>query len=781
MIRKIIILLIILIIFLDINIYGQNKKLDSLLNRLKKTTLDSTSCRLMLLIGNQYIGKSPDTAIIWFNKVYALATKSGNKEEIFKIYTASSLQKISFVEFKYKENNKNSQEYSNKSLKIYEAIIKTSKNKEILKKAKQGMSRFYFNFGVLYMNQGNYDKAIDYYFNSLNLYKELDDKSGISGCCLYIGIYYGDQGSNDKALEYYLKALKIFEELGNKSQMAYCYINIAGLSLGSFDKILDYYLKSLNLFKELSDKGGMAYCYKNIGNFYSSHSNYKDAIDYYYKSLNLYNEFNDKKGISDCLNNIGCVNEILGLYDKASEYYFKSLNIYEELGDKYGITLGYINIAELNLSLADSSIGIKSANHLNEALKYALKSISLSQEIKALPLKKDAANTLMKAYQKMGNYKKALYYADIYISTKDSLFSEEKTKSLANAETKFKAEKKQLEIDKLNKEKELQLSELLRQKETGKRQKLIIVFIIVGLLLVGAFAVFVVQRLRITRKQKNIIELQRDEITEQHDLVVKQKDHIEEQKQEITDSINYAKRIQQAVLPSGEYAVNILGEHFILFKPKDIVSGDFYWATRINERLIITVADCTGHGVPGAFMSMLGVSFLNEIVRKKEITNAGEILDHLRKSIIEALKQKGLEGEQKDGMDITFCVLNTQTNILQFAGANNPLFIVNTMKELQVIQPDKQPVAIYVNMRPFTNNEIQLNKGDCIYLTSDGYEDQFGGPKNKKFMSKQLKELLVTIADKPMTEQKELLNQTFENWKNSNEQIDDVTVLGLKI
>ncbi|MBI4646475.1 MAG: SpoIIE family protein phosphatase [Bacteroidia bacterium] len=283
------------------------------------------------------------------------------------------------------------------------------------------------------------------------------------------------------------------------------------------------------------------------------------------------------------------------------------------------------------------------------------------------------------------------------------------------------------------------------------------------------------------KAQNEEIKAQRDEIEAQRDEISKQNHLLLEQKKELTDSINYAKRIQTAVLPTGEYANSILGKHFILFKPKDIVSGDFYWGTRINEWLIFTVADCTGHGVPGAFMSMLGVSFLNEIVRRKKITKASQVLDHLRDSIIEALQQKGQSCEQKDGMDIVLCALNTTNNLLQYAGANNSLFIVTAQKEIKEISPDKQPVAIYENMKPFTNHIINLQKGDTIYLTSDGYEDQFGGPNNKKFKIKQLKELFIYITDKTMDEQKNILVTTFENWKGEHEQIDDVTILGLKI
>jgi serine phosphatase RsbU (regulator of sigma subunit) len=295
--------------------------------------------------------------------------------------------------------------------------------------------------------------------------------------------------------------------------------------------------------------------------------------------------------------------------------------------------------------------------------------------------------------------------------------------------------------------------------------------------------------------QRDEIESQRDEIITQRDLVFMQKEQIEVIHKKVTDSINYAKRIQEAVLPGGETSRNLLGDHFILFMPKDIVSGDFYWGTRINNWLIVTVADCTGHGVPGAFMSMLGISFLNEIVRKKEITSTSEVLDNLRESIIEALQQKGQSGEQKDGMDIALCAIQTDADsesggyLLQYSGANNPLYIVNADAGIIEIEPDKQPVSIYEKMKPFTNHILRVKKGDMLYLTSDGYADQFcshSAPSgSRKFKTKQLKELFVRVFEKPVEEQQAILNLTFEKWRGSgpekHDQIDDVTILGLRI
>jgi serine phosphatase RsbU (regulator of sigma subunit) len=305
-------------------------------------------------------------------------------------------------------------------------------------------------------------------------------------------------------------------------------------------------------------------------------------------------------------------------------------------------------------------------------------------------------------------------------------------------------------------------------------------------------------------EQNEEITSQRDEIEAQRDEITVQKEHIEHIHEELTSSIHYAKRIQRAVIPNDDFLVNQMPDNFVLFRPHSVVSGDFYWATRINNLALLTAADCTGHGVPGAFMSMLGISFLNEIVHNEKITEAGKILDQLRKKIIFALGQKGISGEQKDGMDISFCVLDMDTNILQWAGGNNPLYIISTRemnipdakieeqensdKKLYEIKPDKMPIAIYEKMDPFTTQIIKVEKGDILYMFSDGFGDQFGGDKGKKFMYKPFKRLLLEHSDKPMEEQRVILNETFEAWINTigpdgkpSEQIDDVTVFGVRI
>jgi serine phosphatase RsbU (regulator of sigma subunit) len=301
----------------------------------------------------------------------------------------------------------------------------------------------------------------------------------------------------------------------------------------------------------------------------------------------------------------------------------------------------------------------------------------------------------------------------------------------------------------------------------------------------------------ITQNEK-IVD-QRDEIEAQHKMVVEQKNKLEKINIEVSQSIYYAQRIQSSLLSDDNIIRENISDYFVLFKPKDIVSGDFFWWGLQEGHLIITAADCTGHGVPGAFMSMLGISFLREIILKEYITHPGVILRKLRKEVIKSLKQKGDFGEQKDGMDLALISINKETNLIQYAGANNPLYIISkddikletaeikivniesNQQKLYEIKPDKMPIGIYQKMNKFECHDIQLKKGDQLYMFSDGFADQFGGPLGKKFMYKPFKNLLLENADKPMSEQKIILEKAFEDWKGDVEQIDDVVVLGIKV
>lgn len=327
---------------------------------------------------------------------------------------------------------------------------------------------------------------------------------------------------------------------------------------------------------------------------------------------------------------------------------------------------------------------------------------------------------------------------------------------------------------------------LIERLNAIEKQKMLIWFFVLALILVSGLGYFIYRGYRI-KKHSNIqleaknrmILQQKDEIQQQKEIAESQRDQIAYQKQHITDSIHYALRIQTALLPSLELFSEKL-DHFVLYKPRDIVSGDFYWVAEIGTRLMIISADCTGHGVPGAFMSMLGVSFLNEIILNKGIVQPDQVINSLREEIIHALKQKDTESEIKDGMDICVCLVDPGKRSLQFAGALCPLWILSK-GELIEIKGDKMPVAIHETMKPFTNHWIDLKEGDTFYIFSDGFVDQFGGPNQKKYLSKNFKKTLGELQAKSMYEQGAELDRIFEEWRKDVEQIDDVTVIGVRV
>jgi len=781
---------------------GKSENIDSLWRVYDKAVHDTLKIKILNdEIGSYYQKNNPDSAIICYQMAYDMASKALEKTSKKDVREALEMEKILANAYlgvvNYETgNSEKSLKYLSLAVKNSRDLLKTISNK-YQGKIKVIIARSLNQIGMSYKELGKYDKAIETYQKSIKEAEKINDKLIISDVRSNIGLLHLDMGEVMKAIEYFEFAIKIKESIKDMPGLSNCYINmgIAHLRI------------SYNDDGKLSEEG--------------VRKEQDLALDFFKKSIEIAEKVGMQSNISSLYVNMGIVYGSRNEFEKSEEYFLKALNLNIEIDFKDGIAACYGNLAALSQIMAESvalTEGQKK-KYLEKTINYGLQCMKYAKEINSLERQIFACSTLKTAYASVNNYKEALFYANEYLELNKKIFSEDKTKAIADAEKKFETEKNKLLIDKLNKEKQLQDSQLKLEQEASEQQRLINYFIIAGLILISLFAFFIVQRLRITRKQKKVIEVQkavvdeknvilnqqneeiraqrdeieaqRDEITAQRDLVTNQKERIEVQKKEITDSIVYAKYIQTAVLPTGDYAKDILGEHFIYFNPKDIVSGDFYWATKVDKWLVFTVADCTGHGVPGAFMSMLGVSFLNEIVREKEVTRANEILDRLRMKIIDALKQKSLgetdNGSKKavsrmrDGMDIAVCVLNIDSLQLQFSGANNGLFVVKTDKSVFDIPGDKQPVAIYEKMVPFTNHVLDLQTGDTIYLNTDGFTDQFGGAENKKFMTKRMKEMFKEISSRPMSEQLVFVNSTFENWKGIRDQIDDVTVLGIRI
>lgn len=437
------------------------------------------------------------------------------------------------------------------------------------------------------------------------------------------------------------------------------------------------------------------------------------------------------------------------------EYELLALPIFEEIGSKHYLSITHCNIAEIYLA----------ENNLPLAEKHALISLSLAEEAEVADTKRDVLEILADYYTKAGNSQKAFETLKEFISLKDSINNTQVQNEITRKEIGFEYEKKAVETNLRNEEKTRE--EKLKHDIEIANQKTYTYGGIAGFVLMLLVSVISIRAYRQKR---------RSEATITH-----QKKMVEEKQKEILDSISYAKRIQDAILPSENDLKKIFHESFVLFKPRDIVSGDFYWLNDSGDSVIVAVGDCTGHGVPGGFMSMLGNSFLNEIIIEKKINEPAEILNHLRDKIIFALKQHGKDAESKDGMDIVLCRFDKREMMLSYAAANNNFFLVreNNLTELKA---NKMPIGYHTGETiPFTQNSVSLVKGDVLFLYTDGFADQFGGPKGKKYLYSRMGKMMTEVSSLSVSLQKEKLNNTFLEWKGNLEQVDDVCVIGIRI
>lgn len=639
------------------------------------------------------------------------------------------------------------------------------------------------NIGYNYKNQGQVTKALDYYNQALILQKEITDREGIANTYNNIGMIYDNLGLVKKALNYFHDALKLYEEIDDKDGIAISLNNIGSIyeRQGHIKKALEYFYKTLNIYETLGDKEGIANSYNNIGANYNYQQENEQALKYYYKALKIQTNIGDQEGMSTSFNNIGVIYKKQNLIEQALENYQKALQISKEIGDKEGEAHSLNNIGFIYTNQGE----------LTQALKYLTEGFKLSNEIGYPYYITSSSKGLSRLAVKQNNYKEAYLMYKLHITMRDSINNLETQKTTIQQQTKYDYAL-QKTIDDAATDKIIAV-----EKEQKHKQKLITNGILAGLTLLALFLAFVFNRLQITKRQKLEIESQKLIVEQAHQETEQQKEIIEVAHKEITDSIYYALRLQQAILPSLTTINNYL-TNFIVYQPKDVVSGDFYWFENkvIDGQNIsmIASADCTGHGVPGAMVSVVCSSALNRSVNEFGLTNPSKILDKTRELVIKTFSKNG--GYVKDGMDITLCIF--QDNKVIFSGANNPLWIVrksqfinseqlekkstlaNPKKSLLEFKGDKQHIGIDDHMNPFTQTEINLFEGDLVYLFTDGFADQFGGNKGKKYKYRPFKQLLLDISTKPMLQQKEIIEAHFHNWKGDLDQVDDVCVIGIK-
>jgi len=620
------------------------------------------------------------------------------------------------------------------------------------------LSRAHHIIGLANWIKGEYPVALKAYEEAARIRQERGDSLGYATTLNGMGLVFWKMRIYDRAMNAYLHSLSI-SEMENDSVMMGKTLGNIGILLEEQDNLtqaLEFHKRSLEIAEKLSDENTIANGYNNIGIIYRRLKNYDKAIYYLTKSLESDFTKNNDYGRALSLSNIGLVYNNQKLYGLADKYFNESLEIYESLGDVTGMAMNFGNLASNAQSLSNTK----------EALELGLKGLKYAEESGNVNYIMNACRVLAKAYGLTGKPDLSVKYLERFMEMSDSLVHNDTRNQVALIQQQYDYEREQIKTE-LDRERERADA----QAELGRQ--VVIRNSIFGL---GLMALIM-----LGLQYRNFIRKKRDNV-----LLAAKNDEISKQKQEITDSIVYAKRLQDARLPHTEMLDKLFSECYLFYRPKDIVSGDFYWAERVNKRTFLAVADCTGHGVPGAMVSMVATEGLNEAVLKRKLTSPAEILTFLNEHIHDAFHTNS--SDVKDGLDIALVVIEADGSTVCFSGANNSLLVATerlempeaTLKEstdnlhLHQIKSDRRSIGGLLNEAAFNEYSFTLEPNDRLVMTTDGYADQFGGEKGKKLGSARLRKLL---PESLQNNAPQMLESFFDQWKAGEEQVDDVTVM----
>lgn len=600
---------------------------------------------------------------------------------------------------------------------------------------------------------------------ALVLANRLGDEKGQGDAWNVTGVVHYRRGDYVQAAAAHLRALSIRERIGDEEGSAISYINLGNVySNQQNGKLaLDHYMRAADILEKNGKPQRLGAVYLNIGTIYAEEKKWGQALDFFREAKKLAIAHGNRALEAQANNNIGVAYENTGRYDEARKAYAESYAIGVAEDDApsmidAGINIG--NIYRLCKQYAEAMKQYDQAEELSRKTQYA-EGLLAVYDVKA------------KTFRDMQQFEKALIFQIRFKAISDSLYSIENTTKMNELTTRWQTERQEREL--LARE-----AELAKQRESERRANMRLWITAAVALLVLVFGTWAFYAYTQKQRAGELLAAQKREIEyKNEELAVKNKD--------ITDSIVYSRRIQQALLPSPAYMQQLLPDSFIFYRPKDIVSGDFYWVESWGRQVLVAAADCTGHGVPGALLSVVGLNLLNQAVQVHGLSSPAPMLNAVNKNLAQALGQRQSgEGQTvsqlHDGMDIALLAIDRSEMKAEFAGANNPLWLLRK-GELIEYRADRQPVGLHRDgeHRPFTSHSIALEPGDMLYLFSDGYADQFGGGAQKKFKQRRLRELLAEIAAQPAAQQRILIEERFEDWKGSLEQVDDVLVIGIRV
>lgn len=637
----------------------------------------------------------------------------------------------------------------------------------------------YYNQISWMLRNSQPEQAGEYGKKAIEAAKESENFKELAKAYSFTGVAYRNAGDFNQALDFYDLGKQVAKEHELTVQYGYSFINIANayLYLEEFERALRELDQADSIATLLNDTAMLSYCRLNRGRISLGKNDLQQARADISEALVLRQTMNNETGQAVCYKYLADIDRAEGKTESALANYDNALN---RAGVKFDIDL----LADIYDSRAE--IFLKKGFQA-EALTNADTALILAKLTKNPVRIRAAYLNLSDIFKTKKNSAKALEYMDFAMKYTDTMYQNRLREKVAYIKYDNEMEQSEQTITALEKDRQLKAAEL--QHERMQRWAFAAAALFILAVLMGAVLVLrqrkkdyavILEKNRLISEQNEQLHQRNEEISAQRDEIELQKNAIEKQKTQIDDSILYAERIQNAALPKPAYIDALFPYNFVLFIPRDIVSGDFYYFQKVGKYIVAAAADCTGHGVPGAFVSMLGISLLNEITENKQISSPDQILEELRRNIKYSLQQSTDSSSQDDGMDMALSVINTETLELEFAGANNPLYIVRNNKLIE-LKPTLNPVGIYFREKPFKKEHFQLQENDTLYMFSDGYADQFGGDDNRRFMASKLKDSLLSLRKHPMPIQRNMLKQQFLSWKGQYKQIDDVMILGLKI
>jgi serine phosphatase RsbU (regulator of sigma subunit)/Flp pilus assembly protein TadD len=608
-------------------------------------------------------------------------------------------------------------------------------------------------------------KSFEYASTALEISKRINYLQGEARALNNLGVYHKQKGDYDKALQNFKLSFNLYDSLKDKAGIGKSLSNIGNIySINEdYERALDYYTDAKNIFEELNDNPKLLRILNNIGNIYLEQGQELEAENYYRQVLSIYEADFERSSLFDPYSNIGKIFFIRKNYDSALYYFNRSLKKEEAADNKFGISSALVKIARLQ-NARGSYWAAKNA---------ALDAVDIAEEINAKPILLDAYSTLAEVFLHLEDLENSYVYMNQYHVMNDSIFNETSRRAIAELEKSIELEQKEKEIALLRKESEI--------KDLKYQNSQLYIFGSVAFsILLLALAIISFLKFKQNRKAKYLLEYQNQEILKSKQAIEVQKIKLESWNQNITDSIEYAKSIQEGIMNKNNFKEN-LPSSFVYYKPKDIVSGDFYWYSRQEGCDILALIDCTGHGVAGAFMTVIANATMNQIVNEEKEIEPHKILTKLDFKVMDILKQKEVT-TSNHSMDVALCKIDYDKKLVTFSGAKRPLYVVENNK-LKEYKGNNYTVGEYFNSpdKKFTYQEIDIEEHQTFFLSSDGFADQFGINTQKKYLRKRFKSLLESIANKSMPEQCKSLELEMKRWQGEMEQTDDMLVIGFRV